>query len=94
MISPSGESKEAEVGVRTISAPRARITFTFSSDIFSGMTMMQRYPFTAAAIAKPRPDINIGHVTSHKLKYIYIIRLQKFMYVVMLNSLVGEQIGY
>jgi hypothetical protein len=48
---------------------------TFSSDIFSGMTMMQRYPFTAATIAKPRPDINISHVTSHKLKYIYIIWL-------------------
>lgn len=56
IISPSGESKAAAVGVRTISAPRARSTLTFSFDIFSGITMMQRYPFTAAAIAKPKPN--------------------------------------
>ena len=38
----SGESKVAEVGVRTISAPSARRTSTFSALIFSGRTMMQR----------------------------------------------------
>ena len=36
----SGESQLAEVGVRTISAPRARNVATFSLDIFSGITMM------------------------------------------------------
>ena len=56
IISPSGESKAADVGVRTISAPRARSTFTFSFDIFSGITMMQRYLFIAAANAKPKPN--------------------------------------
>ncbi len=38
----SGESKVADVGVRTISAPSARKTSTFSALIFSGNTMMQR----------------------------------------------------
>lgn len=52
----SGESKVAEVGVRTISAPRALRVSTFSLDIFSGNTMMQRYPFTAAAKAMPIPE--------------------------------------
>lgn len=56
IISPSGESKAAAVGVRTISAPKARSTLTFSLDIFKGITMMQRYPFIAAAIAKPKPN--------------------------------------
>ncbi len=53
----SGESKRAEVGVRTISAPSARRTSTFSFDIFSGMTMMALYPFTAAARAIPMPSM-------------------------------------
>lgn len=43
-IKPSGESKEAAVGVRIISAPRQRNVSTFSLDIFSGITMIQRYP--------------------------------------------------
>ena len=37
----SAVSKTASVGVRTISAPRALRTLTFSLDIFSGMVMMQ-----------------------------------------------------
>lgn len=36
----SGESQLAEVGVLTISDPRALSTATFSLDIFSGITMM------------------------------------------------------
>jgi hypothetical protein len=90
MISPSGESKEAEVGVRTISAPRARNTSTFSFDIFSGITMMQRYPFTAATIAKPRPKTtatlvgtqlkNISNNTERTWEYIL------FIYVLVLDQ--------
>ena len=38
----SGASKLADVGVRTISAPSALSVSTFSVDIFSGSTMMQR----------------------------------------------------
>ena len=38
----SGASDAASVGVRMISAPRARRTSAFSLDIFSGMQMMQR----------------------------------------------------
>ena len=38
----SGESQLAEVGVLTISAPSALSVATFSLDIFSGSTMMQR----------------------------------------------------
>ena len=49
----SGESKVAEVGVLTISAPRARRVSTFSALIFSGRTIIQRYPLTAAARASP-----------------------------------------
>lgn len=51
----SGESQEAEVGVRTISAPRALRTFTFSLLIFSGITIMHRYPLTAPHSARPIP---------------------------------------
>ena len=53
----SGESHVAEVGVRTISAPKARRVSTFSLLIFSGSTMMQRYPLTAAHNANPSPVI-------------------------------------
>ena len=53
----SGESQVAEVGVRTISAPRARKTITFSALIFSGSTIMVRYPLTAPASARPIPKI-------------------------------------
>ena len=52
----SGESHVAEVGVRTISAPRALKTLTFSALIFSGSTIMVRYPLTAPANAKPIPE--------------------------------------
>jgi len=38
----SGASDAASVGVRMISAPRARRTSAFSLDIFSGMQMTQR----------------------------------------------------
>ena len=51
----SGESQVAEVGVRTISAPKARRVSTFSLLIFSGSTIMQRYPLTAAHNANPSP---------------------------------------
>ena len=51
----SGESQVADVGVRTISAPRARKTMTFSALIFSGNTIIVRYPFTAPANARPIP---------------------------------------
>src|SRR6266480_3184882 len=37
------------------SAPRARSRRAFSCDILSGIVKMQRYPFTAAAIASPTP---------------------------------------
>src|SRR5437867_5527018 len=37
------------------SAPSARSSRAFSCDILSGMVKMQRYPFTAAAIASPTP---------------------------------------
>src|SRR6266704_1979159 len=37
------------------SAPRARSSRAFSCDILSGIVKMQRYPFTAAAIASPTP---------------------------------------
>src|SRR3990172_2386105 len=39
----------------TTSAPSARSRRDFSWDILSGMVKMQRYPFTAAAIASPTP---------------------------------------
>lgn len=38
----SGESNEASVGVRMISAPRAFSTATFSADIFSGSVIIMR----------------------------------------------------
>lgn len=38
----SGESKDASVGVRMISAPSAFSTATFSADIFSGRVMIMR----------------------------------------------------
>src|SRR6266702_5864292 len=37
------------------SAPRARSRRAFSWDILSGIVKMQRYPLTAAAIARPTP---------------------------------------
>src|SRR5436190_7457403 len=37
------------------SAPSARSSRAFSCDILSGIVKMQRYPFTAAAIASPTP---------------------------------------
>ena len=41
--------------MRTISAPRARSTLTFSLLIFSGMTITHLYPFTAETRARPIP---------------------------------------
>lgn len=63
----SGESQEAEVGVRTISAPRALRTFTFSLLIFSGMTIMHRYPLTAPHSARPIPEKNVEMVLCNGL---------------------------
>lgn len=40
----SGEADGASVGVLMISAPNAFSVFTFSSDIFSGNTIMHLYP--------------------------------------------------
>jgi hypothetical protein len=40
----SGASDAASVGVRMISAFKARRTATFSGDIFSGSVMIVRYP--------------------------------------------------
>ena len=37
------------------SAPSARSRRAFSCDILSGIVKMQRYPFTAAASARPTP---------------------------------------
>lgn len=45
----------ASVGVRTISAPRARSITSFSSDILAGKVMMHLYPLMAQARARPIP---------------------------------------
>src|SRR5438132_5404521 len=55
MMEFSGWSGGTAVGVMITSAPRARSSRAFSWDILSGMVKMQRYPFTAAAIASPTP---------------------------------------
>jgi len=79
----SGESHVADVGVRTISAPRALKTITFSALIFSGKTIIVRYPFTAPANARPMPEMCIpeyyinGHLTGNSnVKMIFQILLR------------------
>ena len=43
------------MGVTTTWAPKAFSVSCFSFDILSGIVKMQRYPFTAAATARPTP---------------------------------------
>ena len=52
---PSGSSWAASVGVRTIVAPRAFKTTSFSILIFSGIVIIKLYPLTADARARPIP---------------------------------------
>ena len=74
----SGESQVAEVGVRTISAPKARRVSTFSLLIFSGSTIMQRYPLTAAHNANPSPVMRdykyilLQFIIPFRAQYIYL----------------------
>ncbi|KAE9525079.1 hypothetical protein AGLY_014493 [Aphis glycines] len=55
-IKPSNSLNAAAVGVRTIFAPSNRRASTFSRDIFIGITTIQLYPLTEAAMANPIPN--------------------------------------
>ena len=90
----SGESQVAEVGVRTISAPKARRVSTFSLLIFSGSTIMQRYPLTAAHNANPSPAnrdqiCNFLHFKNYNFQLLNF-RLASSKIQIALDSFVSE----
>lgn len=49
-------------GVRTISAPRARSMTSFSRLILAGRVMIQAYPLSAHAMARPIPASTVSFV--------------------------------